>query len=229
MGFGEIWRLISPGERCLLCGSVLAGGADWDIKYPVGLCEGCRRWLGEHPYRSEAGQTAGLLGVMAAGPYQERLRLCLLLLKYGRRRDLAKPLGKLLAWAWAQRKPDFAPQVVVPVPLHEKRLRLRGYNQSELLARELARYFGWPVAVEALRRIRETQAMHSLSAKERAENLAGAIRAGAGAKALAGKRILLVDDIITSGATLRCCAAALREAGCLDIYGAAVAGGARQF
>ncbi len=100
--------------------------------------------------------------------------------------------------------------VLAPVPLHVRRLRARRYNQSALLAAELARRVGKPVLQDALARRRETVPLGKLGFAERRTELAGTIRVRRDVK---GKAVLLVDDVMTSGTTADACAAALRDAG----------------
>jgi ComF family protein len=112
--------------------------------------------------------------------------------------------------------------VLVPVPLHTRRLRERGYNQSALLADEVGKRNGLPVVTDSLVRLRHTKAqVKTTSAEERQSNLAGAF--GCRDANLAGKRVLLVDDVCTTGATLNSCAIALRDAGASSIWGLALA------
>jgi ComF family protein len=98
---------------------------------------------------------------------------------------------------------------LVPVPLHPRRLRQRGYNQAGLLAEGLARLAGLPV-LELLRRCKPTRPQWDLDRQSRRDNLAGAFLASSQAR---GRRVLLIDDVCTSGASLEACARALRRAG----------------
>ncbi|MBI4755478.1 MAG: ComF family protein [Betaproteobacteria bacterium] len=126
--------------------------------------------------------------------------------KYGQRPALA-------AWfaeAMVRRLVPPAADLVVPVPIHPQRLARRGFNQSAELARRLARAWRLPLAVEALVKDRLAPPQASLPLEERHRNLRGALRATAD---LTGRRVLLVDDVMTSGATLDACAQALRARG----------------
>lgn len=139
------------------------------------------------------------------GPVREAVHL----LKYGRRTMLAPALGALLAGGAGPsvRGAD----LVVPVPLQLRRLRQRGFNQSLLLARALSERLGAPIDARVLRRVRGTRPQVGLHASQRAENVRGAfIVSGRG---LEGRDVLLVDDVYTTGATARECAAALARAG----------------
>ena len=112
--------------------------------------------------------------------------------------------------------------VVVPVPIHQKRHRERGYNQSSLIARELSSMSGLPLAEDCL--IRKTNTppqVRTTSAAERWQNMADAFTCVD--RRLAGKHILLIDDVSTSGATLNACAAALKDAGAASVWGLVIA------
>lgn len=130
------------------------------------------------------------------------------LFKYSRIKPLAGPLGKLIASAVPT---DQSFDVVVPVPLHWRRRLARGFNQSELLARAVARRYGAPV-VNAVRRKRSTSAQAGLTHAKRRANVAGAFTV-VRQRAIESRRVLLVDDVMTTGATAAACAAALRRAG----------------
>jgi ComF family protein len=155
----------------------------------------------------------GLRGFDAAycfGAYEGVLRELIHLYKYGRVRTLARPLGALLAAA-LPREERF--DAVTPVPLHWRRQWQRGFNQSELLARTVARRCGIPV-LHALKRARSTVAQAGLSNTGRRQNVAAAFRPR---RTVEGKRILLVDDVMTTGATAAACALALKRAGAAKV------------
>jgi ComF family protein len=154
---------------------------------------------------------SGLRGFDAAycfGGYEGVLRKLIHLYKYGRIKTLARPLGDLLAAA-LPRDQEF--DAVVPVPLHWRRQWQRGFNQSELLARTIAHRTGIPV-VQALRRAQATLTQASLSNTNRRRNVAEAFRCRRNVL-VEGKRVLLIDDVMTTGATAASCARALKRAG----------------
>lgn len=110
--------------------------------------------------------------------------------------------------------------LVIPVPLHRSRLRTRRFNQSELIARAVAKALGLPCIPDVLTRIRETPTQVGLTEHQRRENVRGAFDVSHARRRLVdGKRVLLVDDLMTTGATLAACAGALRRAGCGVAYG----------
>jgi ComF family protein len=153
----------------------------------------------------------GMLSFDAAysfGAYEGVLRELIHLFKYGRVRPLAAPLGQMMVAAIPR---DQTFDLVAPVPLHWRRRLARGFNQSELLARAVARRYGL-APVNALRRKRSTGVQAGLSHAGRRVNVASAFEASPKA-AVAGRRVLLVDDVLTTGATLASCASALKRAG----------------
>ncbi|MFT8244482.1 double zinc ribbon domain-containing protein [Roseomonas sp. BN140053] len=158
----------------------------------------------------------------AAFTYGEGAKRLLLPFKHGDRPDLARPLARHMARAGAELL-DRA-DLLVPVPLHWKRLLRRRYNQAALLARMLARRSGVPWLPDALRRLRATESLGERGAAEREAVLQGAFGLSRrGAAQVEGRRVLLVDDVLTSGATANACAAALRGAGATAVDVLAVA------
>ena len=153
----------------------------------------------------------GLKGFDAAysfGAYEGTLRDLIHLLKYDGIRTLAKELGRRLAEAFPR---DEKFDVIVPMPLHWLRLWRRGFNQSALLAGEIARRTGIPAAPLA-RRTRSTPPQAGLSNPKRRANVSGAFAVRRG-RSVDGLRVLLVDDVMTTGATAGACALALKRAG----------------
>jgi len=137
-------------------------------------------------------------------------------LKYGDRLDLAPTMGRWMARAGRELLADA--DALIPVPLHWRRLWARRFNQSALLARTIAEAGGVAVADAALKRIKATAQQVGLSQTERAENVQGAFRVPNDRKAeVAGRRLVLVDDVLTSGATSDACARALLRAGARSV------------
>ncbi|MEZ4644033.1 MAG: ComF family protein [Chloroflexota bacterium] len=128
---------------------------------------------------------------------------------------LAQPLATWMVQAWPSWQNPI--DLLIPVPLHQDRQRARGYNQSELLADQLSKHFGIPLATNALHRIRYTQPQVGLSAVDRHVNMAGAFVADA--DLINGKHILLIDDVFTTGATLSAATEILLTAGAQSVSG----------
>jgi ComF family protein len=170
----------------------------------------------------DAGVVVGesLSMAVAALVYGGPVRRALAALKYSGAARLAPILARAAAPAMRQLLAVTGPAALVPVPLHRDRRRVRGYNQAELLARQLARLVELPT-VDALARARPTTKQHRLNRAARLQNLRGAfvMRPGARAPRIA----ILVDDIITTTATLEACASVLRDAGSVAVFGFAVA------
>jgi ComF family protein len=152
----------------------------------------------------------------AAVRFDDVARALVHALKYGDRLDLAPLLGGWMARAGAELL-DSA-DALVPVPLHWRRLWTRRFNQSAALAAAIARASGVAVAHAALRRVKATRQQVGLSRSERAGNVQGAFRVAPAAKAeVAGRRLVLIDDVLTSGATADACARALLRAGAAQV------------
>jgi ComF family protein len=198
----------------------------------TGLCAGCWSKLAliEPPYCARLGipfdydAGPGLLSMeaiadppaydraRAAVRYDEIARELVHAYKYGDRLDLAPLIGRWMARAGQELLKDA--DALVPVPLHWRRLWARRFNQSAALATEISRLSGVPVQHDALRRARPTTQQVGLSKAQRAENVAGAFRVPAEAKGqIAGRRLVLIDDVLTSGATADTCTRALLRAG----------------
>jgi ComF family protein len=147
----------------------------------------------------------------AAVRYDDVARTLVHALKYQDRTDLAPAMGRWMARAGRELLAEA--DVLVPVPLHWKRGWSRRYNQSGALARVIERQTGVKLSSEALRRVRPTQQQIGLSRKERASNVQGAFKVAADRQDLIhGRRVVLIDDVLTSGATVDACARALLRA-----------------
>lgn len=150
-----------------------------------------------------------LSSVRAALAYEGAARTAILTLKFRSGRYLAPLMGDLLRDALAAR--PLTVDLVVPVPLSQQRQRARGFNQAELLARQVVTAVGGRLCVDGLTR-EERRAQRTLNAAERIANLQGAFRAR-DVRAIDGRRVLLVDDVVTTGATVSACADTLAQAG----------------
>jgi ComF family protein len=161
--------------------------------------------------------TSQLDGLLSFGFHSGPLRQAIHNLKYNDLRSLAAPLGRMMGEGWAALAPHGSEiDAIVPVPLHASRQRQRGYNQAALLARELSIYLRCPVVEEALVRTRATLPQVGLDAQARHDNVRGAFECTD--DSLAGKQVLLVDDVCTTGSTLDSACAALRQAGVLSVW-----------
>jgi len=136
--------------------------------------------------------------------------------KYGRKVSLGKPLGRLLAVGCRDFIQGSHFDLIIPVPLHPKRLRWRGFNQSGLLARQVSRAYGVPMDPFVLLRKKETLPQTQLSEEERRKNVRGAFALNP-ARSVDGKSVLLVDDVYTSGATVNECSRTLLRAGAEEV------------
>ena len=197
-------------QRCAGCGVEASPGP---------LCDGCVRRIPRLSFelcvRCLAAEREPIgcvlhrgYGVWAAWLYDERAQILAHALKYGGRPGLARSLAIPLVEALP---PGVRPDVVVDVPLHAARRRERGYNQAAVLADAVAERLGAPRLLGALVRPRATREQARLGSRERRANLAGAVRVAC-PDVLEERKVLLVDDVVTSGATLEACLSAL--AGC---------------
>ena len=175
---------------CTICGLPLAATE----------ADSCARCLAEPP---------GLSRLRAAVAYDELPRSIALRLKYGRKVALAKTMARYMA---PLKDIQQGRATVVPVPLHRWRLWSRGFNQSGLVARELAKAWGDEFDGRLLRRTKATKPLKGMSHSQRKRAVAGAF-AVAGADRVRGRNFILVDDVLTSGSTAEACAKALRKAG----------------
>ena len=148
--------------------------------------------------------------------YNEDLKRIILKIKYNNKREYIDAFGKLMAIRFKSYVEAADIKCIVPVPLHKSKLKVRGFNQSELLSTELSRYFNIPVRYEYLSRIKNTKDQKGLSREERLHNLDLAFSAKKLPEDI--DNILLIDDVYTTGTTIEKCAQALKMSGGKNIY-----------
>jgi ComF family protein len=188
----------------------------------VALCASCRddmtRRLDEPagmPIGMATDQPAGLAQLEWCTAYNGPARACLHALKYGGELRLVEPLAELMAQRW--QRSGIGGELLVAVPVHAQRRRERGFDQAELLARQLSGRLRLPV-LPALERAARTRAQHDLGRGERVGNVGGVFAVPPRlAGRVSGRWLVLVDDVVTTGATLSACATALRAAGALAV------------
>lgn len=153
-----------------------------------------------------------------------RVRAAIHLLKYSGAERIAEQFGALIAQKIVNDQKLSMSDIIVPVPLHPARKRERGYNQSELIARKIGEELNIRNEIHLLERTRQTQSQTLFDLEGRRKNIAGAFSIRRKLKdAAEGKNVLLIDDVITTGSTIRECAIALKENGAAEVYAASAA------
>lgn len=204
----QCWGTLKPIPHpvCSRCGRPFASSMAL-VHSPTHQCGTCRT------------QPLALTQAWSLFPYQTPLKEAIVLFKYQGKLSLTHPLAQ----AFIETLPVLpALDAIIPVPLHPQRLRKREYNQSLLLADRLSDHTNIPLLLACLLRNRPTMPQTALSRKERLRNLRGAFSVAKPA-GIQGKRILLVDDVFTTGTTLHECAKTLRRAGSGPVYGVTLA------
>lgn len=202
---GECWESSPRIERpfCTFCGKPhqALSGLGARSNFP---CAECRK--APNPF---------VRRIWGAAQYSEAVARGIRLFKFYGKEPMAEPLAALML-AFAEKEMDAEGyDCIVPVPLYPSRERERGYNQSRLLAEHLLHFFARCTLDESLCRIRPTRAQSTLKSVDRAENVRGAFAVKG--DTLKGKRVLLIDDVITTGGTVTECARALRRAGVQEV------------
>lgn len=188
-----------PGQPlCPICGIPFPGvGQD----HPCGSCL-------KTPPHFRAARAA----LLHEGPGRDLIHA----FKYNGRTELRRPLGLLLVERLSEFVAVWRPELIIPVPLHLRRLRGRGFNQALLLAELLAREWGIPLRRRLLKRVRWTDPQVSLAADQRRENVRNAFKVS-DAALVADRRVLLVDDVFTTGSTVDECSRVLARAGSREV------------
>ena len=228
-------RLLYP-PHCSVCGRAVREDEDrylcrdcvGRINFVIDdTCPKCGHELG--PYAKDEARCINCRNVplrfdraVAAAHHAGAIRDLVLALKFARQKQNAFPLAKLLASRLHETGIPEEAQLIVPVPLHRSRRRSRGFNQSELLAKELGERLSLMVSSRALTRVLDTPPQsRGMSLASRRANVKGAFSART-PRAITGKCVLLIDDVLTTGATTSECAAVLKRAGAKKVYVATV-------
>ena len=222
LGKGLFGRLVSAvyPPRCVFCGA--AGFADRDI------CEACYDelpWIGSScvqcaiPLADGSGNQLRCGNCLRKPPhfdhslslfsYEKNAVHLIRQLKFNEKLAYSRLLGRMLADRVAQNDAAL-PHCLLPVPLHKKRLRLRGFNQSVELSREVVKQFGLMLDVSAVARMRDTQSQSGLDRKQRRKNISGAFRV---IRPVSADHVVIVDDVVTTTSTVNELARALKKAG----------------
>ena len=211
--FTSLLRLFYP-HYCVACGGRLQEAEEV-------LCPECLEHLPRVPYllgdasfverlfwgKFPLGRATAFFFYRPGDAYAEIIHL----LKYQGRSDIGCAMGRLMARELALQGFFEEIDALIPVPLHEKRQRQRGYNQSERIAAGVSEQTGIPVWPTAVRRVRYTDTQTHKTAQERFENMQQVFQLNMSADALRGRHVLLIDDVLTTSATLTACADALKE------------------
>ena len=221
----NLWLDIIFPRRCAICDTVLPWGQSeicetckQGLKYSSGaLCYKCGKPVKEYEeycYDCKNKEHSFKQGV-ALFPY-EYIRGSLYRFKYGGRKEYASCYGSYMAHYLKKWVRQWKPQALIPVPLHKKRKRKRGYNQAEVLANELSFYWKIPVINDLVIRGKNTLPMKELDGSERQNNLKKAFLLGRNDVKLS--TVIIIDDIYTTGSTIDAVALVCKEAGIKNIY-----------
>ena len=229
----DILDFIYP-QRCPVCQATLSSGRELmcrncmlkfrEKKRLLGpCCPSCKRQL---PSLSDGCECEGsdhaLEAVFSLGVYGEETEALIENFKYKRKRRLGSFLSEVLGETLLESVKLPRAGFIVPVPLHKRKLRERGFNQSQAVADQLSEKLGIPVLSDSVIRKRNTRSQTGLSREERQKNVKGAFRL-TGKVDLEGRALLLVDDVLTTGATMSECARTLKSAGADKIWGVTLA------
>ncbi len=185
----------SSGSSCFKCGK--------PVKEEEEYCYDCR--CKEHYFTQGA----------ALFPY-EYIRLSLYRFKYSGRMEYAAFYGEQMAYRFEEKRRQWKPEALIPVPLHRKKQKKRGYNQAELIARELGRHWKLPVITNLVVRCKNTRPMKEIVGTDRQNNLKKAFKLGTNDVKL--NTIIIIDDIYTTGSTMDAIAGVCRRAGIKNVY-----------
>jgi competence protein ComFC len=235
-GWGKLLELVVFPSACRICGRILDNpgervvcGACWESLQPPrpSLCPSCGRFYegaGESHFCPRCLASRPRVAVhRSCGDYRGTLKDLILLFKYRELSILGRGLADFAVKAVGDDEELWwGAEALVPVPLHPRKRRVRGFNQSSVFAREVAKRLGLPVLEGALVKTRHNVPQTSLEAGDRVENVRGAYRVK-GQSAVRGRILVVVDDVSTTGSTIEECARVLLEAGAKEIRALTIA------
>ena len=222
-------------SHCLLCKSFISSDEMQDHTYPKNLvcktcwdslnilphpfCPRCRSFLDQSLRRCpKCPQSSSLSLNRSLGVFDPYYQTLIHHFKYNRKFSIGKNLGRRLGEILKKEEFSIGFDYIIPVPLHSSRKRERGYNQSRILAEEISKTVSVPLMDKVLMRMKKTKDQTHLSPEERERNVRGAFVVRANS-ALQGKKVILVDDVMTTGVTLKECARVLKDAGAKEVVG----------
>jgi len=215
-----ILNLLYP-QDCLICSNRIHEAKD------ARLCAPCNNRImryADTPHWSFTEQGLAFDAAYHVADYDDIVKRCICLMKYGGKRQLSDTLGGLMT-EYAERNMNFnSIDMFVPVPLHPVKLRERQFNQSDLIAGHLAQKFNKKLENKWIKRIRYTPQQAGLSRDKRFRNIKGAFLVRQDAD-FYGKSVMLIDDVMATGATLHECAKAIKSAGAKKVYAFTLARG----
>lgn len=237
----DVLDFIYP-QRCPVCQTALSSGRELmcqncmfkfrEKKRLLGpYCPSCKRQLPSLSDGCECEESdPALEALFSLGVYDEEMKALIENFKYKRKRRLGSFLSELLSESLLDSAKLPRADFIVAVPLHKRKLRERGFNQSKIIASQLSEKLGIPALSDSVIRKRNTRTQTGLSREERRKNVKDAFKL-TGKVDLKGRRLLLVDDVLTTGATMSECARTLKSAGAERIWGVtlAVASGTELF
>ncbi|MCI5585265.1 MAG: ComF family protein [Lachnospiraceae bacterium] len=220
----DILDLLYP-KRCALCDKVLplgqediCSGCKEGIRYLTGpLCCKCGKAVKEEEeYCFDCSRKAHWFKEGAALFPYDYIRTSLYRFKYGKRQEYGRFYARQMAVRLTDKVRGWKPQALVPVPLHKKKKRKRGYNQAQVLAEELSRIWQLPVLDDLVIRVKNTRPMKGIEGTERQNNLKKAFKLGRNDVKL--NTIIVIDDIYTTGSTVDAVARVCRQGGIANVY-----------
>ncbi len=211
----SILNFIFP-PRCIFCGKLLG------VKADISICPGCYVNI---PFINRPIPFYGFLdGIICVCEYSGIIKDAIIRYKFYNKSSYFRTFARLMSQRIKTETAGQKFDLIISVPLYKKKKAKRGYNQSYLISKFLSRELGIPEASYCLSRIRDTASQSLLSKDKRQANVYGAFRVNH-ARLVAGRNIILVDDVLTTGSTLNECCRALKDAGAEKVLGAVIASG----